>query len=152
MTAQNLLVELLTEELPPKALSKLGAAFAQQLHDQLKAQGLTAPDSRVTPYATPRRLAAHITHVAVKAADQPLRQKLMPVSVGLTAQGQPTPALIKKLHAIGASEADVPRLERAPDGKAEALFLDTVRDGVTLDAGLQKALGEAIAKLPIPKV
>ena len=152
MSSANLLVELFVEELPPKALKKLGEAFAAQLFEQLKAQGLAAPDSRVTPYATPRRLAAHITHVAAKAADQSLRQKLMPVSVGLTAQGQPTPALLKKLHAIGASEADVPRLERAPDGKAEALFLDTVRDGVALDAGLQNALLDAIAKLPIPKV
>jgi len=152
MTVQNLLVELLTEELPPKALKKLGDAFAAQLFGQLKAQGLTAPDSRVMPYATPRRLVAHITHVSAKAADQPLRQKLMPVSVGLTAQGQPTPALIKKLHAIGASESDAPRLQRALDGKTEALFLDTVRDGVALDVGLQKALNEAIAKLPIPKV
>ncbi|MDR0458167.1 MAG: glycine--tRNA ligase subunit beta, partial [Burkholderiaceae bacterium] len=152
MTAQNLLVELLTEELPPRALQKLGDAFAAQLFEQLQAQGLTAPDSRVTAYATPRRLAAHITQVAAKAADQPLRQKLMPVSVGLSAQGQPTPALIKKLRAIGTSEADAARLQRAPDGKAEVLFLDTVREGVTLDAGLQKALHEAIAKLPIPKV
>jgi len=152
MPSANLLVELLTEELPPKALEKLGDAFAEQLFRQLQTQGLTAPDSDVTPYATPRRLAVHVTQVAAKAADQPLRQKLMPVSVGLTAQGQPTPALIKKLHAIGASEADVPRLERAQDGKAEALFLDTVRTGVTLEAGLQKALLDAIAKLPIPKV
>jgi glycyl-tRNA synthetase beta chain len=148
----NLLVELFVEELPPKALKKLGEAFAAQLFEQLAAQGLTAPGSRVTPYATPRRLAAHITRVAAKAADQPLRQKLMPVSVGLDAQGQATPALIKKLRAIGASEADLPRLQRAPDGKAEALFLDTVRDGMALDAGLQKALAEAIARLPIPKV
>ena len=149
---QNLLVELLTEELPPKALKKLGEAFAAGLFEQLQAQGLAAPDSCVTAYATPRRLAAHITRVAARAADQPLRQKLMPVSVGLNAQGQPTPALIKKLQAIGASQADAARLQRAPDGKAEALFLDTVRAGVTLDAGLQKALAEAIAKLPIPKV
>ena len=152
MTLPNLLVELLTEELPPKALKKLGEAFAAQLFDQLKAQGLAAPDSRVTAYATPRRLAAHITGVAAKAADQPLRQKLMPVSVGLNAQGEPTPALLKKLQAIGASQADAARLQRAPDGKAEALFLDTVQSGVTLEAGLQKALAEAIAKLPIPKV
>ncbi|MDR2195161.1 MAG: glycine--tRNA ligase subunit beta, partial [Gallionellaceae bacterium] len=103
MSAKNLLVELFVEELPPKALPALGAAFAQQLHEQLAAQGLTAADSRVTSYATPRRLAAHITQVADKAADQALRQKLMPAAVGLDANGQPTPALIKKLNAIGAS-------------------------------------------------
>ncbi|MDR0273776.1 MAG: glycine--tRNA ligase subunit beta [Burkholderiaceae bacterium] len=152
MSSASLLVELFVEELPPKVLNKLGQAFAGQLFEQLKAQGLTAAGSRVTPYASPRRLAAHITDVADRAANQPLRHKLMPVSVGLNAQGQPTPALVKKLHAIGASEADAPRLKRAPDGKTEALFLDTVAAGATLQAGLQKALHEAIAKLPIPKV
>lgn len=102
MTANNLLVELFVEELPPKALKKLGEAFAGQLFEQLQALGLTAADSQVTPYASPRRLAAHITHVAAKAADKPLRTKLMPVAVGLDANGQPTPALLKKLQAIGA--------------------------------------------------
>ncbi|PAT43377.1 glycine--tRNA ligase subunit beta [Vandammella animalimorsus] len=152
MTAHNLLVELFVEELPPKALKKLGEAFAGQLFEQLQALGLTAADSQVTPYASPRRLAAHITHVAAKAADKPLRTKLMPVSVGLDANGQPTPALLKKLQAIGAGPEAVAQLQRAMDGKAEALFFDSVATGATLDVALQKALHEAIAKLPIPKV
>ena len=152
MSTQNLVVELFVEELPPKALKKLGEAFAGTLFEQLKSQGLTADDSVVTPYASPRRLAAHITHVAAKAADKAVQQKLMPVSVALDAQGQPTPALLKKLQAVGADPSVVPTLTRAMDGKAEALFLDTLITGATLDTGLQKALNEAIAKLPIPKV
>ena len=152
MSTQNLLVELFVEELPPKALKKLGEAFAGTLFEQLKSQGLTADDSVVTPYASPRRLAAHITHVAAKAADKAVQQKLMPVSVALDAQGQPTPALLKKLQAVGADPSVVPTLKRQMDGKAEALFLDTLITGATLDTGLQKALNEAIAKLPIPKV
>jgi glycyl-tRNA synthetase beta chain len=87
MTAQNLLVELFVEELPPKALKKLGEAFASQLADQLRAQGLTTADSVVTAYASPRRLAAHITQVGAKAADRAVQQKLMPVTVGLDAAG-----------------------------------------------------------------
>ena len=55
MTAQNLLVELFVEVLPPKALKKLGEAFAGTLFEQLKSQGLTAADSVATPYAPPRR-------------------------------------------------------------------------------------------------
>ena len=152
MTAQNLLVELFVEELPPKALKKLGEAFAGTLFEQLKSQGLTAADSVVTPYATPRRLAAHITHVAAKAADKAVQVKLMPVSVALDAAGNPTPALLKKLQAVGADPSVVPTLKRQMDGKAEALFLDSLVTGATLDTGLQKALHEAIAKLPIPKV
>ncbi|WP_333707298.1 glycine--tRNA ligase subunit beta [Ottowia beijingensis] len=152
MTAQNLLVELFVEELPPKALKKLGEAFAGTLFEQLKSQGLTAADSVATPYATPRRLAVHITHVAAKAADQAVQVKLMPVSVALDAAGNATPALLKKLQAVGADPSVVPTLKRQMDGKAEALFLDSLVTGATLDTGLQKALHEAIAKLPIPKV
>ena len=129
MNTQNLLVELFVEELPPKALKKLGEAFATVLHDQLKAQGLAAEGSVVTPYASPRRLAAHITQVAGKAADKAVQQKLMPVSVGLDADGNATPALLKRLQAVGADASVVPRLKRAMDGKAEALFHDSVAPG-----------------------
>ncbi|WP_341923056.1 glycine--tRNA ligase subunit beta [Polaromonas sp. YR568] len=157
MTTQNLLVELFVEELPPKALKKLGEAFAGVLFEQLKAQGLASADeSVVTAYASPRRLAAHVTHVWRKAADKAVQQKLMPVSVGLDASGNATPALLKKLQALGADVSDplaaVAALKRAPDGKAEALFYDSLVTGAALDTGLQKALEEAIAKLPIPKV
>jgi glycyl-tRNA synthetase beta chain len=156
MTTKNLLVELFVEELPPKALKKLGEAFASQLADQLRAQGLASTDSVVTAYASPRRLAAHISHVWLKAADKAVQQKLMPVKVGLDADGHATPALIKKLQALGADVFDpvaaVAALKRAPDGKAEALFYDSLVTGATLDTGLQKALEEALAKLPIPKV
>ncbi|MFZ9138806.1 MAG: glycine--tRNA ligase subunit beta, partial [Hylemonella sp.] len=156
MTTNNLLVELFVEELPPKALKKLGEAFSTELFEQLKAQGLLDEGSRVTAYASPRRLAAHISQVWLKAADKPVQQKLMPVSVGLDAQGQATPALLKKLGALGADLSDpaaaVAALKRAPDGKTEALFYDSLLTGATLDLGLQKALDEAIAKLPIPKL
>lgn len=156
MTTKNLLVELFVEELPPKALKKLGDAFAGTLADQLKSLGLAGADSVVTAYASPRRLAAHISHVWLKAEDKAVQQKLMPVSVGLDAGGNATPALLKKLQALGADVSDpaaaVAALKRAPDGKTEALFYDSLLTGATLDTGLQKALEEAIAKLPIPKV
>jgi glycyl-tRNA synthetase beta chain len=152
MSAQNLLVELFVEELPPKALRKLGDAFATQLLEQLRAQGLAGADAVLTPFASPRRLAAHVTGVLARAADRPQSTKLMPVSVGLTADGQATPALLKRLAALGADATAVPQLKRAIDGKAEALFFDSVLPGVTLADGLQKALHEALTKLPIPKV
>ena len=152
MSTANLLVELFVEELPPKALKKLGESFAQLLGDGLKAQGLTTDVSATTPFASPRRLAAHISAVRSVAADQSVSQKLMPVAVGLAADGTPTPALLKKLAALGADASVVSQLKRQPDGKAEALFFDSVVPGVMLAAGLQKALDDAIAKLPIPKV
>jgi glycyl-tRNA synthetase beta chain len=152
MTHRNLLVELFVEELPPKALKKLGDEFARLLAAGLKAQGLATDASVVTPFASPRRLAAHVTAVAAQAADKAVSQKLMPVSVGLTAAGEATPALLKKLASVGADASAVATLKRQMDGKAEALFLDSMVTGATLTEGLQKALDEALAKLPIPKV
>src|SRR5512133_2444149 len=121
MTTQNLLVELFVEELPPKALKKLGDAFAGVLAEQLRALGLATAESVVTAYASPRRLAAHISHVWLKADDKAVQQELTPVSVGLNAAGEATPALLKKLQALGADLSDlaaaVAALRQAPDGK-----------------------------------
>ena len=152
MTMKNLLVELFVEELPPKALKKLGEAFSGVLADALKTQGLAPHDAVVTHFASPRRLAVHVTGVAAQAADKAVSQKLMPVSVGLDASGNATPALLKRLQALGADAAAVAGLTRAMDGKAEALFYNSTVTGVVLAEGLQKAIEEAIAKLPIPKV
>jgi glycyl-tRNA synthetase beta chain len=149
---KSLLVELFVEELPPKALHKLGEAFADVLYEQLRSLGLADAQSMSTAYASPRRLAVHLTAVADRAADKAVSQKLMPVAVGLDAAGNATPALLKRLAALGAAATAVPALRRAPDGKGEALFHDSTARGATLAEGLQKALAEAIAKLPIPKV
>jgi glycyl-tRNA synthetase beta chain len=152
MTAKNLLVELFVEELPPKALKKLGESFAASLAGALINAGLAPSTATVTAYASPRRLAAHITEVAAVAADKPVVQKLMPVAVGLDAAGNPTPALLKKLAALGAEASTVASLRRESDGKAEILFYDSQARGATLAEGLQKAVEAALAALPIPKV
>ena len=150
--SKNLLVELFVEELPPKALKKLGEAFAAALANSLKNAGLAASTAAVTAFASPRRLAAHIADVAAVAADKPVVQKLMPVAVGLDANGNATPALLKKLTALGADAAAVAQLRREHDGKAEILFYDSLAKGATLAEGLQKAIEAALAALPIPKV
>jgi glycyl-tRNA synthetase beta chain len=152
MSSKNLLVELFVEELPPKALKKLGEVFAQTLGHSLKNAGLSASTAAVTAYASPRRLAAHITGVAAVAADKPVVQKLMPASVGLDAIGNATPALLKKLAALGADASCVPSLRRENDGKADILFYDSMAKGATLAEGLQKAIEAALGALPIPKV
>ncbi|MBC7755042.1 MAG: glycine--tRNA ligase subunit beta [Bdellovibrio sp.] len=145
---KNLLVELFVEELPPKALNKLGEAFSSVLFDSLKAQGLTLENASVTAFATPRRLAAHVMYVKDKADDKQVSQKLMPASVGLDANGKATPALLKKLQSLGADESAVSKLKNDNN----TLFLDALQAGIALPEGLQKALDEALAKLPIPKV
>jgi glycyl-tRNA synthetase beta chain len=152
VTSRPLLVELFVEELPPKALAKLAAAFAEGLAAGLRAESLLDEGVDVVPYATPRRLAVLIDAVAERAADRAVSHKLMPASVGLTAAGAATPALLKKLAALGAGAAVVPGLQRRLDGKSETLFLDAVAAGASLAEGLQRALDRALAQLPIPKV
>ena len=151
-SAKNLLVELFVEELPPKALRKLGEAFASLLTDNLKSQGLAAADAVATPFASPRRLAVHLTGVAAKAPDRAVQHKLMPVAVAFDAHGKPTPALMKRLLGLGAGDEVVPTLQRRVDGKAESVYFDTVVPGAALGEGLQRALDETLAKLPIPKL
>jgi len=148
----NLLVEMLVEELPPRALEKLGDAFGRFLIRSLADQGLVTDPASSTVYASPRRLAVHIRNVSDRAADKAQSQKLMPVSVALDAAGQATPALLKKLQSLGAAGTNVADLRRVVDGKADALFLDSTLKGVSLADGLQLALLDAIARLPIPKV
>ena len=152
MTVKNLLVELFVEELPPKALKKLGEAFSAALATSLKKDGLAGDHAVVTAYSSPRRLAAHVAGVLAVAADKPVVQKLMPVAVGLDAAGNATPALLKKLAALGADASCVTSLRRENDGKADILFYDSLAKGATLAEGLQKAVEAALAALPIPKV
>jgi glycyl-tRNA synthetase beta chain len=156
----NLLVELLVEELPPKALEMLGNAFGRTLAQELASQGLIADAEAFTPYASPRRLAVHVRDVIGQAEAQASSTKLMPVSVAFK-DGVATPAYRKKLAALGRphladaglNAADGPdRIEVRSDGKADVLFLSGLAQGVSLQVGLQNALEQAIAKLPIPKV
>lgn len=152
---RNLLVELLVEELPPRSLKKLGDRFAQGIAASLKRQGLAPEDATATPFASPRRLAVHLTRVAAQAPGTSSLKKLMPVAVGLDANGQPTPALLKKLRSLCGDADPLPplsQLKRAQDGKSETLFLDSAVTGATLAEGLQAALGETLQKLPIARM
>jgi glycyl-tRNA synthetase beta chain len=153
---QTLLVELLTEELPPKALAKLGDAFANGIFNGLQTRGFLTADSVATAYATPRRLAVSISQVRSSSPDKSIREKVLPASVALDASGNPSAPLIKKLAALAATsntaEIKVSDLERAVDGKAESFFYTYTAAGSALHSGLQVALEDTIAKLPIPKV
>jgi len=148
----TLLVELQTEELPPKALVKLGAAFAAGIVNGLSARGFIDAGSVATPYATPRRLAVSITNVRATSPDKQLRDKILPVSVALDAEGNASAPLQKKLAAMGFAHVTVADLERAQDGKAESFFYSHTAAGSALAASLQDVVAESVAKLPIPKV
>ncbi|MFT0168775.1 glycine--tRNA ligase subunit beta [Paraburkholderia mimosarum] len=148
----TLLVELLTEELPPKALARLGDAFAEAIAQRLAARDLIEGDLSFERFATPRRLGVTIKNVRSVAPEKQVREKVLPVSVALDANGQPTAPLVKKLAALGFPDFPVSDLERASDGKNEAFFLRYSAPGATLADGLQAVLDEVLGKLPIPKV
>jgi glycyl-tRNA synthetase beta chain len=149
---QTLLVELFTEELPPKALAKLGEAFAAGIVNGLKSRDFLEADSVATSYASPRRLAVSITRVRATSPDKQIREKVLPVSVAMDAAGQPTAPLAKKLAAMGFADLQISDLERAADGKAESFFYTYTAAGSALAPALQIAIEESISKLPIPKV
>jgi glycyl-tRNA synthetase beta chain len=149
---QSLLIELRTEELPPKALSRLSEVFAAQIHAGLAARQLLTAGDSYQSFATPRRLAVMIPGVLAVAPDASLTEKIMPVAVALDANGQPTQALIRKLEAKGIPLTAVATFEKRPDGKAEALFYTSLVKGVALDEVLAGIVAEALKKLPIPKL
>ena len=160
MSTNNLLVELFVEELPPKSLKKLGESFAEILSASLKAQGLAAEDAAVKSYATPRRLAVHISKVLAVAPDQEINEKLMPLSVAIK-DNKPTDALRKRLAKAGRefladlwpnAESGSDKLYISNDGKADAIFLRTLAAGTMIKMGLQNALLDALEELPIAKV
>ncbi|KRB88499.1 glycine--tRNA ligase subunit beta [Noviherbaspirillum sp. Root189] len=149
---QTLLVELLTEELPPKALAKLGDAFANGILNGLKSRDFVEADAVATAYATPRRLAVTVTRVRATSPDKSIREKVLPVAVALDKEGNPAAPLAKKLAALGFPDLKVSDLERASDGKAESFFYTYTAPGSTLQNGLQTVLEETLGKLPIPKL
>jgi len=148
----NLLIEVFTEELPPKSLRRLGDAFSDGIFSSLKSAGLTTDSSKATGFATPRRLAVLITDVLNQAPDYPVREKLLPTSIAFDADGKATPPLLKKLGALGYADIDLATLEKAGEGKNEALYLNVVAKGAALEKTAQTALEQTLNKLPIAKM
>ena len=148
---QTLLVELLTEELPPKALARLSDAFSSGIFGSLKDRGFLSENSVMTAYATPRRLALTICDVAPASPDKLIRVKVLPVSVALDANSKPTAPLKKKLAVLGFPDIGIKDMTIEADGKTETFFYTHTAPGTTLRVGLQAAFEESITKLPIPK-
>jgi len=147
----SLLVELFTEELPPKSLKRLGESFSQQIVKKLITLGLVDSSAQFKSFASPRRLAVWIDTVLDKAPDSQLNEKLLPVSIALLENGQAAPPLIKKLASLGVQQVDINTLERRGEGKNEAFYIALKKPGVTIALGLQEAIEFSISQLPIAK-
>ena len=148
----TLLIEVFTEELPPKSLRRLGDAFSDGIFAALKVAGLASESSKVISFATPRRLAVQVSNVLDQAPDYPIREKLLPTSIAFDAQGKATPPLLKKLASLGYADVDLGTLEKAGEGKNEALYLNVIAKGASLEQTAQTALEQTLNKLPIAKM
>lgn len=152
MSTRSLLVELQTEELPPKALEQMGLAFADGIRHVLQQHHLLSDSSVVTEYSTPRRLAVHISNVAGQAADQAFSDKLMPTKVGITAAGSMSDPLKKRLESKGLGHLKLEELTIESDGKQDYLYAKGMAKGAVLTEVINEAIDYAVTHLPIPKV
>jgi len=145
----TLLIELLTEELPPKVLEKLSTTFAHEVNNALSEQALLNESSVCTPYCTPRRLAVSITEVALQQPDRVIERKGPAVAAGLDAEGKPTKALEGFMRSANVTLA---QLQRIGEGKAECFVARIEQKGKALDEYLQDIVTQALKKLPVPKL
>ena len=148
----SLLIEVFTEELPPKSLRRLGDAFSEGIFASLKAANLTTESSVAVGFATPRRLAVQVSNVLGQAQDYPVREKLLPTSIAYDVEGKATAPLLKKLAALGFSDIDLSTLEKSGEGKNEALYLNVIAKGASLEKTTQSGLEQTLNKLPIAKM
>jgi glycyl-tRNA synthetase beta chain len=141
--AESLLVELLTEELPPKALSALGLAFANGIRDELVLLGLAPKTGKFeNDLATPRRLAVLVSDVAERAASEERE------IIGPAASAPPAAvAGFAKKHGVA-----VETLQRKPGAKGEVFVARVKAGGAALDEVLAGVVDRVVRKLPIPKV
>ena len=152
MKSAALLVELFTEELPPKTLKRLGDSFAQSVFQSLNQVHLIGANAKLQSFASPRRLALLIEDVVLQAPDHPVREKLLPTSIAFDERGQASAPLQKKLAALGYANTPISQLEKSGEGKNEALYLNVTAKGADLQNSLQLAFEEAVKQLPIAKM
>ena len=145
----NLLIELRTEELPPKSLKALSDSFSSAVFAALKEQAFVPADSVCTPYATPRRLALTVSQVAAVQPDRVIEKKGPAVASGLDASGKPTKALEGFMRSAGVT---FEQMQKAGDGKAEYFVARIEKKGESLDAHLSEIIVQALKKLPIQKL
>ena len=147
--SHSLLIELHTEELPPKSLKALSDSFANSVLAALKEQAFASADSLCAPYATPRRLALLISEIAAQQPDRVIEKKGPAVASGVDAEGKPTKALEGFMRSAGVS---FEQLQKTSDGKAEYFVARLEKKGEALDAHLAEIVAQALKKLPIPKL
>jgi glycyl-tRNA synthetase beta chain len=145
----TLLIELLTEELPPKSLTRLGLSFLEQMQKSLADAGFIAPDNAGRYFATPRRLALEFKACLAIQPDRTVEKKGPAVSAGVGADGTATKALEGFMRGAGVTFS---QLEKISDGKTEYFAIRQHKAGEPLDAVLGQLVEAALKKLPVAKL
>ena len=144
---RDLLIELGTEELPPKALRTLELAFAEGLRTRLTRAGLTV--AAMESFATPRRLAVHIRRLAIRPPDQLIKRRGPPLSASFDTAGAPTRAATAFAHSCGVA---LEALGRERDVKGgEYLYFDGLKSAEPTVTLLPALVQQSLDALPIPK-
>jgi glycyl-tRNA synthetase beta chain len=146
--AKSLLIELGTEELPPKALDELSAAFLRGICDGLAKRDIAADLEAATAYASPRRLAVHIPAVAAAQPEQTIERRGPALSAALDKDGQPSKALLGFAQSCG---VDVAQLEKLETDKGGWYVSRSVKAARPLAELLPEIIDEALKALPIPR-
>ena len=148
MKNHSLLVELGTEELPPKALDELASAFAIGMCEGLTKRGIGADAANARSFCSPRRLAVLVPAVAAAQPNQSIERRGPAVSAGLDAGGQPTKALLGFAQSCG---VDVASLEKLETDKGAWFVHRAQKQGQPTAELIPEILAEALKALPIPK-
>ncbi|KAA0071646.1 glycine--tRNA ligase subunit beta [Rhodanobacter sp. T12-5] len=146
--AKSLLIELGTEELPPKALDELSSAFLRGICDGLAKRGVDAALDEARAYASPRRLAVHIPGVSAAQPEQAIERRGPALAAALDADGQPSKALRGFAQSCG---VDVEQLEKLETDKGAWFVWRTLKPGQPVAALLPEIIDEALKALPIPR-
>lgn len=152
MKLDNLLIELLTEELPPKSQKQLGLAFAKSVKEFLVKHHLANETSEDSVFSTPRRIGIYLKDVKDEAANQNTSIKLMPASIGFDVSGKPTEALLKKLHGIGLDQKAVSLIVKKNESNNEVLYIDKDVEGAKLKDIIAECISSSLTRLPIKKM
>ena len=146
MTTQNFLVEIGTEELPPKALKTLATSFADNVEAELNQAGLTF--DKIEWFAAPRRLAVKVLNLATQQPNKEIEKRGPAVSAAFDAEGKPTKAAEGWARGCGIT---VDQAERIATDKGEWLVHRAKIEGQPTKNLLNDIVANALAKLPIPK-
>ena len=151
MKTENLLIEILTEELPPSSQKDLGSKFSELIANELLAKNLI--DSiDVDFFSTPRRIATRINLVKQQAKTQNKLIKLMPSRIGFDENKKPTQALIKKINSIGESNINQVNIIQKKEKDEEIIFIQKEFTGGKLENELGEIISNSLKRLPIKKV